>query len=74
MKILPEVALTYDDVLLVPQHSDVDSRRTLSTKSCLTKKLRYKCRLFLRIWMWSLKAKWRSQWRAKAGSELSIAL
>ena len=39
MKILPDVALTYDDVLLVPQYSDVDSRRTLSTKSCLTKKI-----------------------------------
>lgn len=31
MKILPEVALTYDDVLLVPQYSEVSSRRTLST-------------------------------------------
>ena len=39
MKILPELALTYDDVLLVPQYSDVDSRRVLSTKSCLTKKI-----------------------------------
>ena len=39
MKILPETALTYDDVLLVPQYSDVDSRRSLSTKSCLTKKI-----------------------------------
>lgn len=39
MKILPETALTYDDVLLVPQYSDVDSRRTLSTKSWLTKKI-----------------------------------
>lgn len=39
MKILPDVALTYDDVLLVPQNSDVDSRRTLSTKSMLTKKI-----------------------------------
>src|SRR5512133_113730 len=39
MKILPETALTYDDVLLVPQYSDVDSRRTLSTKSQLTKKI-----------------------------------
>jgi IMP dehydrogenase len=39
MKILPEMALTYDDVLLVPQYSDVDSRRTLSTRSCLTKKI-----------------------------------
>lgn len=37
MKILPDIALTYDDVLLVPQHSDVDSRRALSTKTCLTK-------------------------------------
>lgn len=39
MKILPDTALTYDDVLLVPQYSDVDSRRVLSTKSCLTKKI-----------------------------------
>jgi IMP dehydrogenase len=39
MKILPETALTYDDVLLVPQYSGVDSRRTLSTRSCLTKKI-----------------------------------
>jgi IMP dehydrogenase len=39
MKILPERALTYDDVLLVPQYSDVDSRRALSTKSWLTKKI-----------------------------------
>lgn len=39
MKILPDVALTYDDVLLVPQYSSVDSRRVLSTKSWLTKKI-----------------------------------
>jgi len=39
MKILPDVALTYDDVLLVPQYSSVDSRRVLSTKSLLTKKI-----------------------------------
>lgn len=39
MKILPETALTYDDVLLVPQYSDVESRRTLSTHTCLTKKI-----------------------------------
>lgn len=39
MKILPETGLTYDDVLLVPQYSDVNSRRVLSTKSCLTKKI-----------------------------------
>ena len=39
MKILPEMALTYDDVLLVPQYSEVDSRRLLSTMSCLTKKI-----------------------------------
>ena len=39
MKILPETALTYDDVLLIPQYSDVDSRRTLSTKTWLTKKI-----------------------------------
>lgn len=39
MKILPEVALTYDDVLLVPQYSDVESRRKLSTQTKLTQKL-----------------------------------
>ena len=39
MKILPDVALTYDDVLLVPQYSDVDSRRALSTRTQLTKKI-----------------------------------
>ncbi|MDP1544541.1 MAG: IMP dehydrogenase [Anaerolineales bacterium] len=39
MKILSETALTYDDVLLVPQYSAVDSRRVLSTKSWLTKKI-----------------------------------
>ncbi len=39
MKILPDTALTYDDVLLVPQYSDVDSRRMLSTKSWLTNKI-----------------------------------
>ncbi|MCC6298235.1 MAG: IMP dehydrogenase [Anaerolineales bacterium] len=39
MKILTETALTYDDVLLAPQYSDVDSRRTLSTKSWLTKRI-----------------------------------
>ncbi len=39
MKILPDVALTYDDVLLVPQYSDVESRRTLSMQTQLTRKL-----------------------------------
>src|SRR5512135_2771501 len=39
MKILPDPALTYDDVLLVPQHSDIASRRTLSTKTQLTRKI-----------------------------------
>ncbi|HEY6041386.1 MAG TPA: IMP dehydrogenase [Anaerolineae bacterium] len=39
MKILPEVGLTYDDVLLVPQYSDVESRRKLSTETRLTNKL-----------------------------------
>jgi IMP dehydrogenase len=39
MKILPDIGLTYDDVLLVPQYSAVDSRRMLSTKSWLTKKI-----------------------------------
>ncbi len=39
MKILPDMALTYDDVLLVPQYSDVASRRTLSTQTKLTRKI-----------------------------------
>jgi len=39
MKILPDLALTYDDVLLVPQYSNVDSRRVLSTRSWLTKRI-----------------------------------
>lgn len=39
MKILPDVALTYDDVLLVPQYSHVESRRRLSTQTKLTQKL-----------------------------------
>ncbi|GAB1471867.1 IMP dehydrogenase [Chloroflexota bacterium] len=39
MKILPETALTYDDVLLIPQYSAVDSRRALSIKSPLTRKI-----------------------------------
>ncbi|RJP49366.1 MAG: IMP dehydrogenase [Anaerolineaceae bacterium] len=39
MKILQDTALTYDDVLLVPQYSKVESRRALSTRSRLTKKI-----------------------------------
>lgn len=39
MKILPELALTYDDVLLVPQFSEVISRRTLSTTTPFTSKI-----------------------------------
>lgn len=39
MKILPEMGLTYDDVLLVPQYSDVISRRNLSTKTSLTNEI-----------------------------------
>lgn len=40
MIILPETALTYDDVLLVPQYSEVASRRKLSTEAWLTKKIK----------------------------------
>lgn len=39
MKILQDTALTYDDVLLVPQYSAVDSRRLLSTQTKLTKQI-----------------------------------
>ena len=40
MQILPEVALTYDDVLLVPQFSDVESRRKLNVTTRLTRKIK----------------------------------
>jgi IMP dehydrogenase/GMP reductase len=36
MRILPDVALTYDDVLLVPQYSDIASRKQVSTCTILT--------------------------------------
>ncbi|MBI5295226.1 MAG: IMP dehydrogenase [Chloroflexi bacterium] len=39
MKILSDTALTYDDVLLVPQYSEADSRRVLSTRTQLTRKI-----------------------------------
>jgi len=39
MKILEDTALTYDDVLLVPQYSNVDSRRKLSTQTRLTNQI-----------------------------------
>jgi len=39
MRILPEIALTYDDILLVPQHSDIVSRKTVSTQTWLTPKI-----------------------------------
>ena len=39
MKILQDMALTYDDVLLVPQYSDVESRRILSTQTRLTNQI-----------------------------------
>ena len=32
--------MTYDDVLLVPQYSDVSSRKKLSTEAWLTKKIK----------------------------------
>jgi IMP dehydrogenase len=39
VKILQDTALTYDDVLLVPQYSGVDSRRMLSTQTRLTNQI-----------------------------------
>ena len=39
MKIIQDTALTYDDVLLVPQYSAVDSRRVLSTQTRLTNQI-----------------------------------
>ncbi len=39
MRVLPDVGLTYDDVLLVPQYSDVPSRRKLATQTRLTRRI-----------------------------------
>ncbi|MBI5301691.1 MAG: IMP dehydrogenase [Chloroflexi bacterium] len=39
MKIRPELALTYDDVLLVPQYSDVSTRKKLNTQTRLTPRI-----------------------------------
>jgi IMP dehydrogenase len=39
MKVLPELALTYDDVLLVPQYSDVSTRKKLNTQARLTPRI-----------------------------------
>ena len=39
MEVLPDLGLTYDDVLLVPQYSDVPTRRKLSTLTRLTRKI-----------------------------------
>ena len=36
MKIRPDTALTFDDVLLVPQHSSIRSRSAVTTATCLT--------------------------------------
>lgn len=40
MKLLEQMALTYDDVLLVPQFSDVESRRALAVETRLTRKIK----------------------------------
>lgn len=40
MTILPETALTYDDVLLVPQYSAISSRKKLSVETRLTRTLK----------------------------------
>ncbi len=40
MIILPDTALTYDDVLLVPQYSEVASRKKLAIEAHLTKKIK----------------------------------
>lgn len=42
MKIRSDVALTFDDVLLVPRRSDVRSRKQVDTSSYLTKQIRLK--------------------------------
>lgn len=39
MKVLEELGLTYDDVLLVPQYSDVPTRKRLSTQTRLTRRI-----------------------------------
>lgn len=39
MKVLADLGLTYDDVLLVPRYSDVPTRKKLSTHTRLTRKI-----------------------------------
>jgi IMP dehydrogenase len=40
MKLRPETALTFDDVLLVPRRSSVRSRQAVSTHSCFSRRIR----------------------------------
>lgn len=40
MKLRPDVGLTFDDVLLVPKHSGIRSRRDVSTETWLTPQIR----------------------------------
>jgi IMP dehydrogenase len=37
MKLRPETALTFDDVLLVPRRSSVRSRRAVNTRTCFSR-------------------------------------
>jgi IMP dehydrogenase len=39
MRVIPDLGLTFDDVLIVPQYSDVPTRRKLSTQTRLTRKI-----------------------------------
>jgi IMP dehydrogenase/GMP reductase len=38
MKLRPKTGLTFDDVLLVPQHSPIRSRKDVSTAVCLPRR------------------------------------
>jgi len=40
MKLRPDVALTFDDVLLVPRYSSIRSRKEVDTSTRLTRKMR----------------------------------
>ena len=39
MKLRPETALTFDDVLLVPRRSSVRSRRAVNTHTCFSRRI-----------------------------------
>jgi len=51
-RILENIGLTFDNVVLVSQKSPVDSRSQVNTETFLTRNIRCAFRLFRRMWIW----------------------